>query len=158
MLEHVLADLVCVSLPVTRGLASVSIAQESYSELYTESASAETAYNGLRLRTSIQARSRVLADFCVQPRMMVSCSFITFCAIALSLPGVNGARTTVESHPKFVPLQPASPGSSIELTLGLPPSNVEGLHAALLDVSDPSSHNYGKYLSKSEVRGLFLTT
>ncbi|KAI0788230.1 subtilisin-like protein [Fomes fomentarius] len=124
-----------------------------------KSASAGMALNGLQLAsTSIQSHFRVLADFCVHSRIMVSYSLIAFCVVALSLPGVNGAKTTVESHPKFVPLHPASPGSSIELTLGLPPSNVEGLHAALLDVSDPDSPNYGKYLSKSEVEAFVAPT
>ncbi|RPD54225.1 family S53 protease-like protein [Lentinus tigrinus ALCF2SS1-7] len=48
-------------------------------------------------------------------------------------------------------MHPASPSSSIQLTLVLPPTNIDGLHTALYDVSDPKSANYGKYLSKAEV-------
>ncbi|RPD64099.1 family S53 protease-like protein [Lentinus tigrinus ALCF2SS1-7] len=36
----------------------------------------------------------------------------------------------------------------------MPQNNVSGLHAALLDVSNPSSPNYGKHLSKDEVTRL----
>ncbi|KAI0753211.1 family S53 protease-like protein [Daedaleopsis nitida] len=81
---------------------------------------------------------------------MVSLSLVAFGLLALSL-GASAARTTVTPRPQFVPLHPASPGSTIVFTLGLPPSNMEGLHAALMDVSDPKSVNYGKHLSKSEV-------
>ena len=40
----------------------------------------------------------------------------------------------------------------LRLTIGLPSDNVGALHAALLDVSEPSSPNYGRHLSKAEVR------
>lgn len=40
----------------------------------------------------------------------------------------------------------------LHLTIGFPSDNVEALHAALLDVSDPSSPNYGRHLSKAKVR------
>ena len=81
---------------------------------------------------------------------MISPVFVALGVLALTL-GANGARTTAQPHPQFVPMQAASPGSSIELTLGLPASNMEGLHAALMDVSDPKSPKYGKHLSKAEV-------
>ena len=81
---------------------------------------------------------------------MIPSAHTVLCVVVLSL-GASGARTTVDAHPNFVPLHTASPSSSIELTLGLPPTNIEGLHAALLDVSDPKSPNYGKHLSKAEV-------
>ncbi|RPD54222.1 family S53 protease [Lentinus tigrinus ALCF2SS1-7] len=48
-------------------------------------------------------------------------------------------------------MHPASSTSSLQLTLVLPPTNIDGLHTALYDVSDPKSGNYGKYLSKAEV-------
>ena len=37
------------------------------------------------------------------------------------------------------------------MVIALPQNNVTGLHAALEDVSNPSSENYGKHLSKAEV-------
>ncbi|KAH9855352.1 peptidase S8/S53 domain-containing protein [Lenzites betulinus] len=39
----------------------------------------------------------------------------------------------------------------LNFTLALVSQNISGLHATLLDVSDPASANYGKHLSKSEV-------
>ncbi|KAI0321292.1 family S53 protease [Amylostereum chailletii] len=46
----------------------------------------------------------------------------------------------------------AAPGSTVlTLRLGLAQNNIEGLQAALMDVSTPSSANYGKHLSKDEV-------
>ncbi|KAI1787574.1 subtilisin-like protein [Ganoderma leucocontextum] len=42
----------------------------------------------------------------------------------------------------------------LRLTIGFPSNNVEDLHAALLDVSDPSSPHYGRHLSKAEVARL----
>ena len=47
--------------------------------------------------------------------------------------------------PNFIP-----PGM-LRLTIAMPQSNVTGLQAALLDVSNPNSENYGHHLSKSEV-------
>ncbi|CDO69677.1 hypothetical protein BN946_scf184851.g65 [Trametes cinnabarina] len=70
--------------------------------------------------------------------------------VALSL-GVRGRQTTVPLKPNFVPLRPAPATSSVQLTLGLTAANIDGLHAALYDVSDPKSANYGKHLSKTEV-------
>ncbi|KAI0739577.1 peptidase S8/S53 domain-containing protein [Daedaleopsis nitida] len=51
----------------------------------------------------------------------------------------------------FRPLRSALPDSSVELLLSLPPSDIDGLHAALADVSDPHSPNYGSYLSREQV-------
>ncbi|KAI9064942.1 subtilisin-like protein [Trametes sanguinea] len=70
--------------------------------------------------------------------------------VAISL-GVHGRQKTVVPKPQFVPLRPAPATSSVQLTIGLPPTNVDGLHAALYDVSDPKSENYGKHLSKAAV-------
>ncbi|KAI0752884.1 peptidase S8/S53 domain-containing protein [Daedaleopsis nitida] len=81
---------------------------------------------------------------------MVSAALVTLGLLALSL-GANGAQKVVTSHPNFVPLKVASPEASISLTLALPSSNMDGLHAALMDVSDPKSSKYGKHLSKAEV-------
>ncbi|KAI0693683.1 family S53 protease [Cerioporus squamosus] len=69
---------------------------------------------------------------------------------ALSL-GVHGRQTTVAPKANFVPLHPASASSTLHLTLVLPPANIDGLHAALYDVSNPKSASYGKHLSKADV-------
>ncbi|KAI0331437.1 family S53 protease-like protein [Cubamyces sp. BRFM 1775] len=79
------------------------------------------------------------------PRAIVALS------IASALAFVHGRQTTVVPKAKFVPLRPAAPTASLQLTLVLPPTNIDGLHAALYDVSDPKSPNYGKHLSKSDV-------
>ncbi|RDX41878.1 family S53 protease [Lentinus brumalis] len=78
-------------------------------------------------------------------------SFLVALLVAALSVGVHGRQTTVVPRSKFVPLRPASSTLSIQLTLALPPTDVDGLHAALYDVSDPKSPNYGKHLSKSEV-------
>ncbi|PIL32648.1 hypothetical protein GSI_05352 [Ganoderma sinense ZZ0214-1] len=38
------------------------------------------------------------------------------------------------------------------MVVGLRPANITGLHSTLLDVSDPTSPNYGKHLSNDEAR------
>ncbi|RPD54221.1 family S53 protease [Lentinus tigrinus ALCF2SS1-7] len=81
---------------------------------------------------------------------MLSPAFLLVGLLSLSS-GIHGAQQTVPQNPHFTPLHPASPGQSISLTLGLPPTNMNGLHTALYDVSDPASPNYGKYLTKAEV-------
>ncbi|KAI0693673.1 family S53 protease [Cerioporus squamosus] len=65
--------------------------------------------------------------------------------------GAHGATNSVVPSPHFVPLHPSSSNSSVTLTLALPPTNIDGLHAALYDVSDPASPKYGRHLSKAEV-------
>ncbi|KAI0331459.1 family S53 protease-like protein [Cubamyces sp. BRFM 1775] len=79
------------------------------------------------------------------PRVLVALS------IASALAFVHGHQTSVVPKAKFVPLHPAVSTSTLQLTLVLPPTNIDGLHAALYDVSDPKSPNYGKHLSKSDV-------
>lgn len=49
-------------------------------------------------------------------------------------------------------------GGGIGMAVGLRPLNITGLHSALLDISDPSSLNYGKHLSSDEVCALCLAT
>ena len=44
------------------------------------------------------------------------------------------------------------PDELVQLTIALPQSNISGLHGALLEVSNPDHPNYGKHLSKVEVR------
>ena len=49
-----------------------------------------------------------------------------------------------------------APSGEIRLTLVMPQNNITGLHAALLDLSNPSSANYRRHLSKAEVRAYQL--
>ncbi|RPD69200.1 family S53 protease-like protein [Lentinus tigrinus ALCF2SS1-7] len=81
---------------------------------------------------------------------MIATPLVALVIATLSL-GAHGRRTTIVPKPNFVPLRPAPSTSSLQLTLALPPTNIDGLHAALYDVSDPKSPNYGKHLSKAEV-------
>ncbi|KAJ7455770.1 family S53 protease [Mycena latifolia] len=51
----------------------------------------------------------------------------------------------------FAKVGPAASSSSINLRIALPSKDIAGLEKALLDVSIPSSANYGNHLSKAEV-------
>jgi tripeptidyl-peptidase-1 len=44
---------------------------------------------------------------------------------------------------------------SLTLRIALASNNITGLEKVLLDISTPSSPNYGKYLTKDEVRSTF---
>jgi tripeptidyl-peptidase-1 len=52
----------------------------------------------------------------------------------------------------FVSLGAAQATQPIELRFALASQDIAGLEKALLDVSTPSSPNYGKHLTKAEVR------
>ncbi|KAJ7506898.1 family S53 protease [Mycena galericulata] len=61
-------------------------------------------------------------------------------------------QESLESAPQgFASLGPADSSSSVNLRIALPSNDIAGLEKALLDVSTPSSSNYGKHLSKAEV-------
>lgn len=49
-------------------------------------------------------------------------------------------------------------GGGITMVVGLRPLNIAGLQNALLDISDPSSPNYGNHLSSDEVCALCWVT
>lgn len=58
----------------------------------------------------------------------------------------------IESIPKqWLSHGKAGKDTMIKAQIGLKQSNIEGLQAKLLDVSNPESSNYGKWLSKEEV-------
>ena len=86
---------------------------------------------------------------------MLSIGFIVVAlgSIALASPLEKRSQTGSSAQPAgFKPLQPASSTETIPLLFALPASDTAGLHAALMDVSDPASPKYGKYLSKQEVK------
>lgn len=62
---------------------------------------------------------------------------------------VHEARQSVPSG--FTSNGPASPDTTLQLRLNLKSNNMEGLINSLLDVSTPSSANYGNHLSKADV-------
>ncbi|KAI0331456.1 subtilisin-like protein [Cubamyces sp. BRFM 1775] len=86
--------------------------------------------------------------------MFASRALFTLCITSALASTVYGRQTTVVPKAKFVPLHPAVSTSTLQLTLVLPSTNIDGLHAALYDVSDPKSPNYGKHLSKSDLTPL----
>lgn len=62
---------------------------------------------------------------------------------------VHEARQSAPSG--FTSNGPASPDTTLQLRLNLKSNNMDGLINSLLDVSTPSSTNYGNHLSKEEV-------
>ncbi|RDX44428.1 subtilisin-like protein [Lentinus brumalis] len=78
-----------------------------------------------------------------------------------SLPGSFGdsdlvVRSQLPTAPRgFIPRSYAVlPDELVHLTIALPQNNISGLHAALLEVSNPDHPNYGRHLSKEEVERL----
>ncbi|KAI0696966.1 family S53 protease-like protein [Cerioporus squamosus] len=86
------------------------------------------------------------------PARMLSTPFIilAFLSASLATPVQRRAQPDVATR-GFVAIGQASQEATVPLTFGLPMADRDGLHAALMDVSDPASPNYGKYLSKAEV-------
>ncbi|OAA74834.1 family S53 protease-like protein [Akanthomyces lecanii RCEF 1005] len=92
---------------------------------------------------------------------MVSFSKIAFLAslanTAWSSPVDTAASPLALFHElKSIPSQWVSKGQAdknvpIKVQIGLKQSNIQGLQEKLLDISNPSSPNYGKWLSKEEV-------
>jgi len=85
---------------------------------------------------------------------------LSLALLALPLAGATAPaprpRLTVhesrEAAPKgFVKVGPAPPKETLTLRLGLVQNDASGLEERLMDVSTPSSANYGKFLSKEEV-------
>ncbi|KAM5534011.1 hypothetical protein V8D89_012331 [Ganoderma adspersum] len=83
--------------------------------------------------------------------------------LALGRPSATHSRFVLRDQHGAVPLGfnshssggfPFVPPGMLRLTIALPQQNTSGLHAALLDVSDPASENYGHHLSKGEVEQL----
>ena len=91
---------------------------------------------------------------------MLAAGLLIICLLpsVFSLPTSGSTRFIVRDQLSAVPagFRPSgkvvSPNNVLKLTVALPQGNVSGLHAALLDVSDPNSPNYGHHLSKVEVR------
>ncbi|TFK80828.1 family S53 protease-like protein [Polyporus arcularius HHB13444] len=81
---------------------------------------------------------------------MLSAAFVILSLLSASLATAVQRRAPDVSTRGFVALGQASQEATVPLTFGLPMADRDGLHATLMDVSDPASPNYGKYLSKSE--------
>lgn len=77
-------------------------------------------------------------------------------ALATAGPLARSGMVVRESKPSapegFVKTGAAPASQNIPLRIALVQSDIAGLEAALYDVSTPGSANYGKHLSKEEVR------
>jgi tripeptidyl-peptidase-1 len=66
-------------------------------------------------------------------------------------------QESLHSAPEgFSKVGPAADSSPVNLRIALASSDVAGLEKTLLDVSTPSSFNYGNHLTKAEVSGFVL--
>ncbi len=92
---------------------------------------------------------------------MVAITFLRLAALVSACAGVIGSAmvSTLQLHEarKGVPAGfslhgAASPDTVLNLRMALVQNDFPGLEERLYDVSTPSSANYGKHLSKAEVR------
>ena len=84
---------------------------------------------------------------------MLSAPFLILALLSASLASPVQRRVERDVSTRgFVVKGKASQEATVPLTLGLPMADRDGLEAVLLDISDPASPNYGKWLSKEEVR------
>ncbi|RDX47318.1 family S53 protease [Lentinus brumalis] len=87
--------------------------------------------------------------------------FVSLFALALSKPMARNMKLheSREGIPEGFSLRGAAqPEQTIKLRLALVQSNLAELERKLIDVSTPSSANYGKHLSKAEVQQLVAPT
>ncbi|KAI0696979.1 subtilisin-like protein [Cerioporus squamosus] len=83
---------------------------------------------------------------------MLSVSFVALSLASLALASPVEQRAQTEGSVQgFEALRPLPSAETVPLLFALPASDTDGLHAALMDVSDPASPKYGQYLSKQEV-------
>ncbi|KAJ7621942.1 family S53 protease [Mycena polygramma] len=95
----------------------------------------------------------------------MSASYL-FLASVLSLAAAGPAafqtfvvQESLSSAPQgFVKVGPAADSTSINLRIALASSDIAGLEKTLLDVSTPSSSNYGNHLTKAEVNAFLAPT
>ncbi|KAI0718016.1 subtilisin-like protein [Cerioporus squamosus] len=82
----------------------------------------------------------------------------TFFAVTLGRPASDSHDLVTRSQHDVTPagfIEGGAPSEGmVRLTIAMPQNNITGLHAAVLDVSDPYSPNYGKHLSKDELSQL----
>ncbi len=82
--------------------------------------------------------------------LSVSLVALALASVALTSP-VERVSKTGPSVQGFEALRAAPPTDTVSMLFALPASDTTGMRAALMDVSDPASPKYGKYLSKEEV-------
>ncbi len=89
--------------------------------------------------------------------MFTTRSLLLVSLIALALGKPMGSNMKLHESREGIPdgfslRGPALPDQTLKLRIALVQSNVAELERKLMDVSTPSSANYGKHLSKVEVR------
>ncbi|KAJ7595436.1 Pro-kumamolisin, activation domain-containing protein [Mycena floridula] len=86
--------------------------------------------------------------------MLLAVNFLLATAV-LAIPRATVVHELRQSAPKaFLSKGPASPSSTIDLRIGLTPSDRASLIKALYDVSTPGSSLYGQHLSAAQVNAL----
>ncbi|KAJ7170953.1 family S53 protease [Mycena filopes] len=86
--------------------------------------------------------------------MASSLFFASLLSLAAAGPSVQNfvVQTKLNSAPQgFAKVGAAQDSTVLNLRIALPSSNIAGLEQALLDVSTPSSSNYGNHLTKAQV-------
>ncbi|KAK8038492.1 tripeptidyl-peptidase sed1 [Apiospora rasikravindrae] len=68
---------------------------------------------------------------------------------------VKHERRTVEQGRRWVKLKRADAQATLPMRIGLKQQNLEKGHDLLMDISDPTSKNYGKHLTSTEVADFF---
>lgn len=76
-------------------------------------------------------------------------------AFALALPSSNHVLHEKRDRPLLHRRERVDPSAIVPLRLGLKQSNLHTGHDRLMEVSDPSSSQYGQYLSADEVHSIF---
>ena len=94
---------------------------------------------------------------------MIKASFVFAALIAGAAAASIGSRDLVlherrDDVPDGFTMQGAAPASTtLNLRLALAQTDIKGLQDKLMDVSTPSSANYGKHLTKEEVGSLYAS-
>ncbi|KAJ7186973.1 subtilisin-like protein [Mycena filopes] len=92
------------------------------------------------------------------PSSLFLASLLSVVAAAPAFHGFVLQRTLTNAPLGFTNAGPADDSSLLNLRIALSSSDVSGLEKALLDISSPSSPNYGKHLSKAEVNAFVAPT
>ena len=94
---------------------------------------------------------------------MIAMKILDFAAFALAI-GLTFANPTSRGHvrhekridsPRWLRVSRASPDTMLPVQVGIAQKNIHIGHDLLMEMSDPKSKNYGKYLSAKEVGDMF---
>ena len=87
---------------------------------------------------------------------LVTATFLSGRAAPVSDAALHPHEARTVAPLGFTAVGPAAPEQTLQLRFALTQSDPQGLIDALYRVSDPKSPSYGKYLSKEEVRSMFV--